>query len=76
MLGKLPAVTWCLSFLLMTATPFNALATLAKQRRATTHGRFPKWRIRQPATAQDANHPVLHRDHRFIKNAGRYWKIR
>jgi hypothetical protein len=26
MLGKLPAVTWCLSFLLMTATPFNALA--------------------------------------------------
>jgi len=26
MLGKLPAVTWCLSFLLMTAIPFNALA--------------------------------------------------
>jgi hypothetical protein len=26
MLGKLPAVTWCLSFLLIIATPFHALA--------------------------------------------------
>jgi hypothetical protein len=26
MLGKLPAVTWCLSFVLMAATPLHALA--------------------------------------------------
>ena len=47
-------------------------SALDKKRHAITRVLFPKWRIQQPATAQDANHPVLYWGHTLIKNAGRY----
>jgi hypothetical protein len=72
----------CLSFLLVTAVPLHALAhderpvpypsALGKKRHAITRVLFLKWRIQQPATAQDANHPVPQWGQRLIKNAGRY----
>ena len=82
MLGRLPAAMRSLSFLLVTAAPLHALAQderpvpplpidLGKQRHAITPVLFPKWRIQQPATAQNANRPVPHSAHRPIKNAGR-----
>jgi hypothetical protein len=42
------------------------------QWQAITRVLFPKWRIQQPAIAQDANHPVPHWGHRLIKNAEHY----
>jgi hypothetical protein len=42
---------------------------LSKQQHAIMRVLFPKWRILQPATAQNANRPVPHSAHRLIKNA-------